>query len=90
VARRAESFPHAPPVSGQTKGLANPNQSESLRADSLIFDRIRCFAMLACDHLCKIIRYADMRASTIVRANRSDQYAQILFRICAESGLPSL
>jgi hypothetical protein len=45
---------------------------------------------LANGHLCKKIRYVDVHASNIVRAKRSDQYAQILFRNCAESRLPPL
>jgi hypothetical protein len=62
--------------------------SESLQADSLIFDRIRCFPTLARDHLCKIFHYASMGASSVVNAKRNDQYAQIFFRNCAESRLP--
>jgi hypothetical protein len=73
-----------------TAGPAEPNRRESLRADSLIFDRIRCFPTLACDYLCKNFHYADIRASSVVNAKRSDQYAQILFRNCAESRLPPL
>lgn len=73
-----------------TEGPAEPNHRESLRADSLIFDRIRCFPTPARDHLCKNFHYAGMRASSVVDAKRSEQHAQILFRNCAESQLPPL
>jgi hypothetical protein len=74
----------------RTEGPPEPNHRESLRADSLIFDRIRCFPPLARDHLCKIFHYAGMRASSVDNAKRNDQCAQILFRNGAESRLPPL
>jgi hypothetical protein len=45
---------------------------------------------LASGHLCKNNRYVDVHASSIVRAKRSDQYAQIVFRNFVESRLPPL
>ena len=54
-------------------GPTEPNRRESLRTDSLIFDRIRCFPTLACEHLCKIFHYAGIRASSVVNAKRSNQ-----------------
>ena len=73
-----------------TEGPAEPNRCESPRADSLNFDRFRRSVTLASGHLCKKIRYVDVHASSIVRAKRNDQYAQILFGNCAESRLPPL
>jgi len=83
-------LPHAPPASNKLWGPADQNRRESLRTDSLVFDRIRCFPTLTCDHLCKIFHYAGIRASSVVNAKRSNQYVQILFQKCAESRLPPL
>jgi hypothetical protein len=65
-------------------GPAAPNHRESLRADSLIFDRIRRLSTLACEHLCKIFRYIGIGASSVIDTKRSDPIVQILFRNCAK------
>jgi hypothetical protein len=77
-------IPRVPSANDRLRS-GKPNHRESLRADSLIFDRIRCFPTLVCDRLCKNFHGAGVRASSVVYAKRSDQYVQILFRKCAES-----
>jgi hypothetical protein len=45
----------------------------------------------ACAHrLCKNFHSPGMRASSAANEKHNDQYAQTLFRNCAESGLPPL
>jgi hypothetical protein len=82
-------FPRVPSANDRLRA-GKPNHRESLRTDSLIFDRIRCFPTLVYDRLCKKFHGAGVRASSVVYAKRSDQYVQILFRKCAESQLPPL
>jgi hypothetical protein len=95
LVRRERNFfatrvPRALAATDELRVPPDPNHRESLRADSLIFDRIRRFPTLARGHLCKIFHYAGMHASSAVNAKRNDQYAQILFRNYAEGRLPSL
>ena len=95
MVRRERNFfatrvPRALAATDELRVPPDPNHRESLRADSLIFDRIRRFPTLARGHLCKIFHYAGMHASSAVNAKRNDQYAQILFRNYAEGRLPSL
>ena len=82
-------IPRVPSANDRLRS-GKPNHRESLRADSLIFDRIRCFPTLVCDRLCKNFHGAGVRASSVVYAKRSDQYVQILFRKWAASRLPPL
>ena len=71
--------PRALPANEELRGRLSRIAANHLALIRSILIEFRGSVTLASGHLCKKIRYVDVHASSIVRAKRNDQYAQILF-----------